>query len=107
MEKILGIEVTDEEYDFLLCQQSKGKELKVVDGKVVAVDHEETEIEKLNNELNSLISWFNGYYDNQIKQYERCQRLGLVFDGDIKTLDNEAQNNQIRIREIREKLKSQ
>jgi hypothetical protein len=105
--EILGIEVTDEEYDYLFCQQSNGKELKVVDGKVVAVYHEVTDVEKLNNELNSLMSLFNDYYDNQIKQYERCQRLGLVFDGNIKTLDNEAQNNQIRIREIREKLKSQ
>lgn len=105
--EFLGVEITYEEFDYLMCQQSNGKELKVVDGKVVAVDHEVTEVERLNNELDSLISWFNDYYDNQIKQYERCQRLGLVFDGNIKTLDNEAQNNQIRIREIREKLKSQ
>ena len=107
MKELFGIEVTDEYFDYLFCEQSKGKELKVVDGQIVAVEHQLSEYDKLTNELTTLTSWFNDYYDNQIKQYERCQRLGLVFDGDIKTLDNEAQNNQIRIREIREKLKSQ
>lgn len=43
--KILGIEVSEKEFDFLFCEQAKGKELKVVDGKVVAVDHEVTEEE--------------------------------------------------------------
>lgn len=33
---LLGIEVPFEEFDFLLREQSKGKELKVVNGKVVA-----------------------------------------------------------------------
>ena len=43
--KLLGIEVTDEEFDFLMCEQAKGKELKVVDGKVVAVERVITEEE--------------------------------------------------------------
>ena len=43
--KILGIEVTEKEFDFLFCEQAKGKELKVVDGKVVAVEHEVTQEE--------------------------------------------------------------
>ena len=38
MKKLLNIEVTDEEFDRLICEQPKGKELKVVDGKVVAVE---------------------------------------------------------------------
>ena len=29
--------LTDEEKDFLFCEQAKGKELKVVDGKIIAV----------------------------------------------------------------------
>ena len=53
--EILGIEVTDKEFDYLMCQQSKGKELKVVGSQVVALDHELTDVEKLNNELNSLM----------------------------------------------------
>lgn len=43
--QLLGIELTEEEFDRLLCEQSNGKELKVVDGKVVAVEHEITEEE--------------------------------------------------------------
>ncbi len=48
---LLGVEMPFEEYDFLLCEQSKGKELKVVDGKVVAEYHvptgEELNVEKI------------------------------------------------------------
>ena len=36
--ELLGIEISLEEFDALMCQQAKGKELKVVDGKVVAVE---------------------------------------------------------------------
>ena len=44
--KLLGIEITQEEFDRLMCQQSQGKELKVVDGKVVAVEQTITYGEK-------------------------------------------------------------
>ena len=44
--ELLGIEMTFEEFDRLLCEQSSGKELKVIDGKVVAVEHEITEEEQ-------------------------------------------------------------
>ena len=44
--KIFDIDLTIEEFDFLMCEQAKGKELKVVNGKVVAVEHEITEEEK-------------------------------------------------------------
>lgn len=36
---LLGIEMPFEEFDRLLCEQSKGKELKVVEDKVVAEYH--------------------------------------------------------------------
>lgn len=44
---LLGVEVTQEEFNNLLCEQANGKELKVIDGKVVAVEHEVTEEELL------------------------------------------------------------
>lgn len=43
--KLLGIEMPLEEFDQLMCEQSNGKELQVIDGKVVAVDHEITQEE--------------------------------------------------------------
>lgn len=44
--ELLGVELTNEEFDYLMCEQAKGKELKVVDGKVVAVERVMTEQEK-------------------------------------------------------------
>lgn len=34
MKKILGVEVTDEEFDRLFCAQATGKELKLINGVV-------------------------------------------------------------------------
>lgn len=62
MKSLLGVDnIPDEEYDRLLCEQSQGKELKVIDGKVVSVDHEATQEEineqrkfEISNRLNQL-----------------------------------------------------
>ena len=101
--ELLGIEVSFEEFDKLMCEQSEGKELKVINGKVVAVKHEPTQEELLNSELGNLYSWFEEY-DNQVKQYNRCQRLGIAYDKDIEELDNQARANANRITEIRKDL---
>lgn len=101
--ELLGIEMSFEEFDKLMCEQSKGKELKVVDGKVVAVEHEPTEEELLNVELSNLYMWFEEY-DNQVKQYNRCQRMGIAYDKDIKELDSQAKANADRITKIRKLL---
>ena len=56
--KLLGIEMTNEEFDYLMCEQANGKLLKVVDDKVVAVDYVLTEEEIKRNriaELNALL----------------------------------------------------
>lgn len=103
--QLLGIEMPLEEFDRLLCEQNKGKELKVVDGKVVATDHEITQEELLRKELAELETWFEEY-DNQVKQYSRCVRLGLEFDKNIAELDNQAKTNADRITEIRNLLKN-
>jgi hypothetical protein len=58
------------------------------------------EEEKIYKELNDLILWFE-YYDNQIKQYQRCIRLGIEFDKDVIKLDQEAIQKQNRIKELR------
>lgn len=49
MKKLFNIELTNEEFDHLMCEQSQGKELKVVDGKVVAVERVVTQ-EELNQQ---------------------------------------------------------
>ena len=88
-------EITEEEYSKL------GEVYTTKNGELV-FEREEEEV--LLEEYNNLISWFEEY-DNQIKQYERCQRLGEVFDKDIKQLDAQAKINQKRVRELRERLK--
>ena len=101
--ELLGIEMSFEEFDKLMCEQNDGKELKVVDGKVIAVEHKQTQEELLELELRSLYAWFEEY-DNQVKQYSRCQRLGIAYDKDIEELDNQAKVNADRITEIRKDL---
>ena len=38
--ELLGIEMSFEEFDRLMCEQSQGKELKIADDKVIAVERE-------------------------------------------------------------------
>ena len=38
--ELLGTEMSFEEFDRLICEQSQGKELKIADDKVVAVERE-------------------------------------------------------------------
>ena len=54
---------------------------------------------KLLKEQQELLKWIE-YYDKQVMQYNRCQRLGIEFDKDISELDNQANINQARLREI-------
>lgn len=54
MKELFNIELTEEEFDFLMCEQNKGKELKVVDGKVVAVERVITEEEKAQMRITEL-----------------------------------------------------
>lgn len=60
-----------------------------------------SEKELLQKELFELETWFKEY-DNQVKQYNRCQRLKVEFDKDINELDNQAKINQERIAELRQ-----
>ena len=45
--ELLGIKMSFKEFDKLICEQNKGKELKVVDNKVVAIEKAITEEEEL------------------------------------------------------------
>lgn len=100
MKTLYGIEIEDEYFDYLFDQQSKeGKEIKVIDGKVVAVEHEVTEEELKEQRIYEIRAWFEEY-DNQVKQYERCKRLGIDFDKDMVELDNQAQVYQNELRPL-------
>lgn len=47
--ELLGIELSFDEFDRLMCEQNNGKELKVIDGKVVAFERIPTKEEILEN----------------------------------------------------------
>lgn len=57
-------------------------------------------------ELAERLQWFD-WYDLQVKEYERSQRLGEPFDGDIMALDEQAKENAARIRELREVINNE
>lgn len=70
MKKIFGIEVTDEYFDYLFQEQSQGKEIKVVDGKVVAVERITTEKELIQLEINKLTEklYLTDYIANKLAE---------------------------------------
>lgn len=59
--------------------------------------------QKENNQFRiiEINKWFQEY-DNQVKQYERCKRLGIEFDKDIVELDNQAKVYQEELRSLKE-----
>lgn len=73
-------EVTNEEFDYLFCEQSKGKELKVVDGKVVAVERIITEEEKAKIRIEEIKQWFNIEYTKLEQKYRRLRTLNKPCD---------------------------
>ena len=59
---------------------------------------------RLEKELATLEQWMTDVYDMQVKQYQRCVRLGIPYDckyGTIIELDALAKEKSQRIKEIR------
>lgn len=82
MKKLLNISLTDEEFDFFICEQNKGKELKVINGKIVAQYHISTEEEILSSlrhkreqECFPIINrgqlWYNKLTPEQIEELDK------------------------------------
>jgi hypothetical protein len=94
--KLFDIELTTEEFDFLMCEQSKGRELKVVDGKVVAVEHVQTEQERAQTRIAELkrklqetdyqaIKHFEGYLTDY--EYEPIKAQRQAWRDEINELE--------------------
>lgn len=62
-------------------------------------------IPQVEDELNSLIEWFD-YYDRQVQEYARCTRLGIEYTNTLgltlTELDNLAEEKKARINELRQ-----
>ena len=104
--ELLGIEMPLEEFDRLMCEQAKGKQLKVVGGKVVAVEYEPTQTELYENELNQLKQWFDVEYMRAEQKYRRLHTLQELCDDGVspyyKLIDlyKEAEVKRKRIQEL-------
>ena len=65
--ELLGVKLTFEEFDMLMCEQSKGKELGVIDGKVVAIEREIVKDENYYRILRQpLLTAFDKYKTNVV-----------------------------------------
>ena len=74
--ELLGIEVSFEEFDYLMCEQSKGKELVVEDGKVIARDRIIAQEELNQNKIAELDNWFKTDYLKYEQMFTRREALG-------------------------------
>lgn len=72
------------------------------------VDYDNTEDLKrqiVQERITEIKMWFEEY-DNQVKQYQRCVRLGIDFDKDIVELDNQAKAHQEELRMYNDYIES-
>ena len=104
--ELLGIEMTLEEFDNLMCEQSKGKQLVVDNGKVIAIEHQSSQQELAQNELLELKYWYDNYYTQHEQKYRRLHSLGKLTDegkdpyNELINLYNEAEIKRARIQEL-------
>ena len=107
MEKLLKPYTEQQRANFIVTyNHNMGLRIEETEEGLFAYEKTQEELEEiaLRQELAQLLTWFEEY-DNQVKQYERCQRLGIEFDKDIVELDNQAKANAERIAEIRKSIK--
>ena len=83
-----------------------GYSWRVTDGELeqAIYDNDVATKQKYIEELAELETWFSEVYDMQMKQYERCVRLGIEFTskyGTVEELDAQAVGKAARIKELR------
>lgn len=97
--------------NYMLRNKTTGKLQKVGGGDINNYEESNiliTDYENCQKELIELEAWFDGYYNRQMQEYARSQRLGVQYMNDdytIEELDNLAENNKARINELRKILK--
>ena len=95
--KLLGIELSPQEFDNLICEQNRGKELKVINGKVIAVDTIMTQeeinmsrIRVLKQKLNESDYQTLKFIEGQLtpEEYEPIRTQRQAWRNEINQLEN-------------------
>lgn len=88
----------------VLAEIGKTKQFDVITQKVVDYVNSDMIFDKNQQDLTVLESWFT-YYDRQVAEYSRCQRLGIAYSNDdnltIEQLDELAEQNKAKINKLR------
>lgn len=72
--------------------------------KFIQNEEKQSQIEELKTQIEELDEWLKNY-DSEYATYERCKRLGIVYDGDIDNLNSEAVEKQNMCNELKNQLK--
>lgn len=75
--ELLGIEMSFEEFDKLMCEQSEGKELVVENGKVIARERIITQEQINKQKITELKQWFENDYRTYCEMLTRRQALDI------------------------------
>ena len=106
MKSLFNIQLDDNKFDYLMCEQAKGKTLKIENGDIVAVETVPTQTELYKNELNHLKQWFDVEYMRAEQKYRRLHTLQLLCDNGTTPYDmliwlyKEAEVKRKRIQEL-------
>lgn len=98
MKKLFGYDLEDEYFDFLFCEQTKGKEIVVENGKVVARIKVVTEEELNQNKILELDNWFKTQYREYNEMLTRRKELGIE-DTIVDEFRNKTYHNLIELYE--------
>lgn len=98
------ISITKEQWRQALDLQVN-QTLYIENGEIVGRESTPTESDIANSELAELTKWFE-WYDRQVQEYARCQRLGIEYTNTLgltlTELDNLAEEKKARINELRQ-----
>lgn len=83
MKTLFNKEITDNQFDFLMCEQSKGKEIKLVENEIVAVERIPDSKEIAQTEINKIKIWFETEYTYKEQKFRRLIALNKLDDDGI------------------------
>ena len=90
---LLGICLSNKEFDKFICEQNKGKELKVVDGKLIAIEHIPTEEELKQQQISTKLYRL----EELTKDFAQIQ-AGLIIENiEERKLEFQTLLNEVRI----------